>query len=254
MTMRGHISILFVTLVVALAGLTGAANASATVDLIWIEACDTPQGLPPPCLLPTQRICPVDSRAVGVPGYSDGVALDSDAYAVWPCENDEITLVVILTAGPTGSWGAGVSVNYSDALPQVSVLEFQSLPNAFPSFYLPLSHGTTTDQPPYINNITALADPPAGFGLGLPPGATAWLGTVMFHKDLVALGTYKISVGTNGPGGTDAVFDGFGNDITQKTTFNSAFLLPEPSAPAALGSGVALLASLYRRRRRSLKR
>ena len=32
---------------------------------------------------------------------------------------DNITLAVILTAGPNGSWGAGVSVNYGDTLPVI---------------------------------------------------------------------------------------------------------------------------------------
>lgn len=194
------------------------------------------------------------SRAVGVPGFPDGTALDSEASATWPCEDHAITLVAILTAGPDGSWGAGVSVNYGDALPQVSVLGFQSMTTTKPFVYLPLSSGTTTDQSPYIDHINALADPPAGFGLGLPAGGTAYLGTITFHKDLVAHGTYEIRVGTDGPGGADAVFDGFGDDISATTAFNSAFLLPEPVAPTALGSGIAALALLLRRRLHSIER
>jgi hypothetical protein len=190
---------------------------------------------------------------VGVPGFPDGVALDSEASPVF-CDYHEITLVAILTAASNGSWGADVSVNYGDALPQVSVLAFQSLTTTYPFYYLPLSPYTTTNYPPYINHINALANPPDSFGIGLPPGGTAWLGTVMFHMDLVANGTYEISVGTDGPANTDGVLDGFGNDITATTTFNSAFLLPEPSALTALGSGVAMLAFLYRRRRYSVER
>jgi hypothetical protein len=239
--------------VAALVGFAGTANASATIDLIWIEACSSTMGNPI-CLSPKNRNCLVDDRAVGVSGFPDGVALDSEAYPHWSCYDWEITVVAILTAGPNGSIGAGVSVNYGDALPQVNVIEFQSLTTAMPFAYLPLSSGTTTNQPPYIDNIGALADPPAGMGSGLPPSGTAYLGTVMFHKDLVANGTYEISVGTDGPGGTDDVFDGFGNNITDTTTFNSVFLLPEPSALMALGSGIAMLALLHRRRRHSAER
>jgi hypothetical protein len=216
----------------ALVGFAGAANASAAIDLIWIQACPYAgiSGAPIICLLSKQRNCLVDQRAVGVPGFPDGVALDSEAFSdPFGCFNyddsHEFTLVAILTAGSNGSWGADVSVNYGDALPQVSVLEFQSLTTTVPFHYLPLSPGTTTNQPPYIDHINALADPPDSFGIGLPPGGTAWLGTVMFHKDLIANGMYEISVGTDGPGDTDGVLDGFGNDITATTTFNSAYLV-----------------------------
>ena len=46
----------------------------------------------------------------------------------------------------------------------------------------------------------------------------------------------------------DDVLDRAGNAISSTTTFNSAFYVPEPSALTALGSGIAMLALLYRRR------
>ncbi len=212
--------------VAAFVGFAGAGHASATVDLIWIDTSSTfpfPNA-PPICLEFQQRNCPTDPRAVGVPGYPDGVAIR------YLNATDNITLAVILTPGPDASWGAGVSVNYAEVLPQLSVVSFQSLATTKPFLYLPLSSGTTTDQPPYIDHFNALADPPAGFGIGLPHGETAYLGTVMFHKEVTyPAGTYEIRVGADGPGGTDYVLDGFGNEITAATAFNSAYLITSPT-------------------------
>jgi hypothetical protein len=188
--------------VVALVGFAGAANASATVDLIWIDKTDTA------CIDDGRRDCP-----------QLGTTLTSVAVS------DRITLAVILTAGPNGSWGAAVSVDYGDALPNLSVADFQSLTTTLPLPYLPLSLGSTTDQPPFIRNINSGAAPPIGQGIGLPAGQSAYLGTVSFHKDLIVNGTAEIAVGTNGPRGADDVLDGIGNVITATTTFNSAFLV-----------------------------
>jgi hypothetical protein len=114
--------------------------------------------------------------------------------------------------------------------------------------YLPFHLGTTTNQPPYIDNINSFGSPILGSGIGLPPAATAYLGTVTFHNDVLVNGTLEIIVGTDGPGGSDDVLDGVGNSITGTTTFNSAYIVPEPNALTALGSGIAMLALLHRRR------
>jgi hypothetical protein len=97
--------------------------------------------------------------------------------------------------------------------------------------YLPMHLGTTTNQSPYIDNISAGAAPPLGVGIGLPAGQSAYLGTVTFHKDIVVNGTFEISVGADGPGGTDGVIDSFGNDVAATTTFNSAYLITVGSYP-----------------------
>jgi hypothetical protein len=92
--------------------------------------------------------------------------------------------------------------------------------------YLPMHLGTTTNQSPYIDNISAGAAPPLGVGIGLPAGQSAYLGTVTFHEDLLLYHhILEISVGTNGPGGTDGVLDLAGNLIDSTTTFNSAYLI-----------------------------
>ena len=75
---------------VALVGFAGAANASATIDLIWADTG-------------TDRITNVNTSSA-------------------------ITLQVILTGGPNGSRGARVSVDYGAALGTLSVLGFASTP------------------------------------------------------------------------------------------------------------------------------
>jgi len=162
---------------------------------------------------------------------------------------DNISLAVILTAGPLGSVGGGVSVDYDEVIGNLGVIGFQNLQTTIPLFYLPLSAGTTTDQSPFIDNINAAASPPAGAGIGLPSGASAYLGTVTFHKDVNTNGTFETAVGTFG--GTDDILDGGGGVITSTTTFNSAFLVnvPEPGALSLLVMGVGgmLLAGRGRR-------
>jgi hypothetical protein len=234
---------------VALAGFAGAANASATVDLLWIDVTVTNTMGNVTCLGANVRDCPPDPRSIGVEVDSvvapDGVAISS------VFTTDNITLAVVLTAGPLGSIGGGVSVNYGDGLPKLGVTNFTSFTTTKPFVYLPLLIGSTTNQPPYINNVNAAAAPPTGAGLGLPAGGTAYLGTVSFHKDQLVNGTFEIIVGTDGPGGTDDVLDGNGGVITGTTAFNSAYLVnvPEPGALSLLvmGLGGMLLAGRGRR-------
>jgi len=197
--------------VAALVGFAGAANASATVDLIWIDKTDTA------CTDDGRRDCP---------------RIGTEIFSL--AESDNMTLAVILTAGPNGSWGAGVSVNYGDALPRISAVGFQSSTTSAVGFqsstttlplpYLPIHPGTTTNRSPYIDNINAASLPTLGFGLGLPAGQSAYLGTVTFHRDVMADGIFEIAVGTDGPGNTDGVLDRFGKIIDATTTFNSAQL------------------------------
>ena len=105
--------------VVALVGFAGAASASATIDLIWIDVTNVDSDGNPICLEPAERNCP-----------QLGTTISSLAVA------DDITLGVIITAGPLGSLGAGVSVNYGDALPNLSVTKFGVLltPISLPFF------------------------------------------------------------------------------------------------------------------------
>ncbi len=202
--------------VVAFAGFAGAANASATVDLIWIDISNVDTNGNPICLRPANRDCP-----------QLGTTLSSVAVS------DNITLGVIITAGAGGFGGGGVSVNYGDALPNLSVVQFSSLTTPI---VLPFNLGITTNQPPYIDNINAGASPPLGIGIGLPPGVSAYLGTVTFRKDLPVNGIFEIAVGTDGPGGTDGVLRlSDYAAISAMSTYNSAFVFnpgPTPTPTA----------------------
>ncbi len=177
----------------ALVGFAGAANASATIDLIWART------------------------------GTDVISLANTSSA--------ITLQVILTAGPNGSIGAGVSVDYSAALAKLTVLEFASTPSVGNDSPLPVMAGTTINTGSRIENINSVAIPTfPGFGTGLLAGQSHQLGTVTFQTSEPLNGIFAIRSDANGPG--DAVLDFEGNDITATTTFNSAFLSSclEPTA------------------------
>ena len=87
---------------------------------------------------------------------------------------DEIVLLVLLTAGPGGVVGAGVSVDYSDLLPNFSVSGFRRFNTSTSGRRcLTTGIGETSNMPPFIDNINALSFPYASFGLGLPASPTA---------------------------------------------------------------------------------
>jgi len=220
---------------VALVGLAGVASASATVDLIWIDVSNTNTAGAAICTFPANRNCPPDPRSP-----DSGVTISSIATS------DSITLAVVVTAGPLGLNGGGVSVDYRDALPKLSVTAFRSLTTTKPKPYLPANLGTTDNNiEGWVQNINAACCGPLA-GIGLPAGGTAYLGTVTFHKDVLQSGTFEIAVGTNGPNGTDDLGNGLNQVISSTSTFNSAFLVnaPEPGALSLLvmGLGGMLLA------------
>jgi hypothetical protein len=224
---------------VALAGFAGTANASSTVDLIWIDVSGTLTSGVVNCLRIMQRNCP----QIGT--ISSNVA-----------SSDEITLLVQVTAGPNGFVGGSVSVDYTDLTelasgPGVTVTAFQSFTTTIPGFYLPTGIGPTSNQPPIIDSINATAitfTSPAN-GIGLPAGQTAYLGTVTFHETNLVNGTFDLLVGAFGE------LDGLGDlgyvDITSTTTFNNAAVInvPEPGALSLLvmGLGGMLLAGRGRK-------
>jgi hypothetical protein len=198
--------------VVALVGFAGAANASATVDLIWIDTTDTA------CIDDDRRDCP-----------QLGTTLSSVLVS------DNITLGVILTAGPGGIAFAGVGVDYGDALPTLDVTDFQRLST---TPYLPRGgFEPNNDTEGWVVDINALGGDWISVGIGLPAGQTAYLGTVTFHKDAHSIGTFEIEVGIgDGAGGEDPDFDAAlldldTNLIGHTTTFNSAFLVNAAPTP-----------------------
>ncbi len=166
---------------VALVGFAGAANASATIDLIWAAS-----------------------------------GTDETGFSV--NDSSAVTLQVILTAGPNGSQGAGVSVDYSMA-PGLSVITFAATVGG----PLPLLLGTPYDTGSRIENINSAAFVPY-VGTGLAAGQSHQLGTVTFHKGYgLGSGFFEIRSDANGP--TDDVLDLAGNVITSTTTFNSAIFV-----------------------------
>ena len=181
--------------VAALVGFAGAANASATIDLIW-----------------------ADTGMNEISGVNTSSA---------------ITLQVILTAGPNGSVGAGVSVDYSAALSTLSVIGYASTPGG----QLPHQLGSTTDSGTQINNIISACASSTQACNGLMAGESHQLGTVTFHKDALIAGTFELRSGVFGP--TDDVLDRSGRVISDTATFNSAFLVNVVPEPDFDGDGIA---------------
>jgi hypothetical protein len=198
---------------VTLVGFAGAANASATVDLIWIDTTDTA------CTNANRRDCP-----------QLGTTLSSVATT------DNIVLLVRLTAGAGGVVGAGVSVDYSDLLPGFSTSGFRTFTTGS---QLTNTLGAVSDIPPFVDNINAISFPYASVGHGLPAGASAYLGTVTFHQDVLANGTFEIEVGASGPGQTDGVGNLANEEITSTTTFNSAFVNNQGPTPTPTATPTA---------------
>ncbi len=134
----------------------------------------------------------------------------------------------------------------------ISVSEFEQFTTTRPFFYLPTDLGDPigTDDG-WVGFLNATAITFTNTGIGLPAGATAYLGTVTFHKDVLINGAFEIRPGVDGPSGLSAVLDLTGLNISDTTTFNSATLVnvPEPGALSLLvmGLGGMLLAGRGRR-------
>jgi len=141
-----------------------------------------------------------------------------------------VVLDVVLTAGPGGSIGAGVSVDYGQAAATLDVTDFASTPGGA----LPIMLGTTTDTGSLVGNINSVGF--TALGDGLAAGESHVLGTITFHRARLTGGAFEIRVGTLSP--TDGVLDLIGNLITAETVFNSAYLVvdgptatPTPPTP-----------------------
>jgi hypothetical protein len=192
---------------IAVVGFAGSSSASATIDLIWANS-----------------------------GTSSTSALASSVG---------IVLNVILTAGPNGALGAGVSVDYSDLLGDLTVASFLSTPGG----ELPIALGVTSDTGSRIQNVNSGSVPPFA-GLGLANGESHILGTITFDFDAGGLGgLFSLTTDANGP--TDGVLDLAGNTISAGTTFNTATInvapVPEPGTLSLLGMGLGGLYVVGRR-------
>jgi hypothetical protein len=225
---------------VALAGFAGTANASATVDLIWINNTVTATNGSLICLRPGQRNCP---------------QLGTTTSSV--VSSDEITLLVLTTAGPLGLLGMAVAVELTEVEGVLDVIGAQSLTTTQPKYYFTSIAGATTVQPDdafgplRVDNINAAAVPFQDNGLGLPAGATAYLGTVTFHESLLVNGTFDLNVGFFVAGGAGTLTDPPQVIDPTDMTFGIASVVnvPEPGALSLLvmGLGGMLLAGRGRK-------
>jgi hypothetical protein len=190
----------------ALAGFASSATASATIDLIWTSS-----------------------------GNGSADLLSSGATD---------TLSVILTAGPNDSWGGGMTVDYTEVAPYMSVIGYTVTPFTMP---LPFNLGVTADSGLMVTNINAAGG--LGAGQTLFSGASFILGTVTFQRNAVP-GAGALTIFSTLTG-TDHILNGIdGTVIDGTTTFNNATAvtaIPEPGTISLLGMGLGGLYVVGRR-------
>jgi hypothetical protein len=193
---------------IAVVGFAGSSSASATIDLIWATS-----------------------------GTSTTSALATDTG---------IVLQVWLTAGPGGSQGGSVSVEFTD-LCVACVTGFASItdPVIFPgTLGVPALNGSR------VEGLSAVQLPFVGLGTGLVAnGDSAMIGMVTFASIGGVGGLFSLSSDANGA--TDGVLNLASEDITGATTFNTASInvapVPEPGTLSLLGMGLGGLYVVGRR-------
>jgi hypothetical protein len=206
--------------VIALVGLAGTANASATINLIWQSTgTDTISGL----------------------SISDTIILD-----------------VMLVSGALGSSGAQVSVDYSALVGTLSVTSSSNTSDGLNGFTWFLGVFPPSDSGGIVHGINyasscgafgdCLGDP--SLWLGGPPvggGFTeARLGTITFQVDALPGGTLSMVAILEPLDGIATVAGG--DACVGGCTFNSGFaVVPEPGTLSLLGMGLGGLYVVGRR-------
>jgi hypothetical protein len=175
-------------IVVVLAGFAGAAHSSATIDLIWE---------------------------------------DTGTNEIDDSGPQEIQLNVILTAGPAGSEGASVTVDFSEIGASRLVERESDTPRNTPTrgkyTVLPIEIESPRVIGTRVELINSVCFCDLDIGTGLEAGQSHQLGYVTFDITRILIGEYEIMANVDLTGG---VLDGDGNEILPTTdiTFNSAFL------------------------------